>query len=166
MDEQTPLPTQISPPPDNQVQHEATPEETRQELHEAIKGSNEVLATATTVLTIFPDTVTIDRAKMTVFKRAFMNAGDVISIRIEDILNVEATVGPLFGSLKIFSRIANPGKPYVIYRLKRHDTLRLKRIAQGYVIALQRKIDCSKLPTRELTHLLEQLGEDDHGSLA
>lgn len=156
--------SQVSPPAEGAHSKETSPEETRQELHEAIKGSNEVLATATTVLTLFPDTVTIDRAKLTVFKRAFMNAGDVISVRVEDVLNVEASVGPLFGTLKIFTRIIGSEKPYVISRLKRKDALRLKRIAQGYVIALQREIDCSQLPTKELTVLLEQLGEDDHGT--
>lgn len=162
MNPQTSTPTQSSPPPASRESEKITPEDTRRELKEAIKGSNEVLGTATTLLNIFPDTVTIDRAKMTIFKRTFMNSGDVISIRIEDILNVEATVGPIFGSLKIFSRVLGTDKPYVISRLKRSDTLRLKRVAQGYVIALQRDIDCSKLPTRELTHLLEQLGQDDH----
>jgi len=153
---------QTSPPVPETETREASPQETRQELKEAIKGSQEVLATATTTLTLFPDTVTVDRAKLTVTKRTFLQSAEVMSIRVEDILNVTATVGPFFGTIKVVSRVMNNEKPYTIGRFRRKDALRLKRITQGYVIALQRNIDCSSLGTNELTKLLDQLGEDDH----
>jgi hypothetical protein len=44
----------------------------------------------------------------------------------------------------------------------RDDAKRLKRVGQGYVIALQRSIDCSALETSELATMLEQLGADNH----
>jgi hypothetical protein len=141
-----------------------TPDETRKELQQAIKGSNEVLATATTVLTIFSDTATLDRAKLTVTKRAFFSTSEVMSIRIEDILNVTATVGPLFGAVKIVSRVMNTDKPYTINHFWRADALHFKRVTQGYVIAMQRGIDCSSLGSKELSEMLDQLGEDDHPS--
>lgn len=163
MDNQPPSPpqagTQLSPP---REQTPASREETRQQLQEVIKGSNEVLATATTVLQIFSDTLTIDRAKLTVTKRTFFSTAEVMSIRIEDVLNVTAAVGPIFGAIKIVSRVLNTEKPYTINYFWREDALRLKRITQGYVIALQRGIDCSSLPTKELATMLESLGEDDH----
>ncbi len=83
-------------------------QETKQELKQAIHGSHEVLATATTVFpfTLFPDTVTLDRAKLNITKRSFVSTAEVMSIRIEDILNVTASVGPVFGSLHIVSREA------------------------------------------------------------
>lgn len=153
---------QISPPVAETETREATPQETREELREAIKGSQQVLATASTTLTLFPDTVTVDRAKLTVTRRTFLQSAEVMSMRIEDILNVTATVGPFFGTIKVISRVLNTEKPYAIGRFTRKDAIRLKRITQGYVIALQRNIDCSSLGTRELTKLLDQLGEDDH----
>lgn len=143
--------------------HRATHEESKKELLQAIEGSTDVLATATTTLTFFPDTLTLDRAKVTVAKRTFFRAAEVVSMRIEDILNVTATVGPLFGTVKVISRVLNPEKPYVIGKFWREDAIRLKRIIQGYVIALQRQIDCSVMPTRELTLMLDKLGEDEHG---
>jgi hypothetical protein len=85
-----------------------------------------------------------------------------MSIRIEDILNVTATIGPVFGSVKIVSRVMNSDKPYNIERFWRNDAIKIKRVIQGYVIALQRKIDCSALPAKELATMLEKLGEDDH----
>ncbi len=149
-----------SNPPQNAAPN-ATPAESRQELHEAIRGSGEVLASATTVLTIFPDTLTLDRAKITITKRQFFSTAEVMSLRIEDVLNVTASVGPFLGSIKITSRVMNTDKPYTIGRFWREDALRIKRITQGYVIALQRKIDCSTLPVPELVDMLEKLGQDD-----
>lgn len=154
--------SQDSPPAQAQPAPPATPEETRQELEHAIKGSNEILATATTLLTIFSDTVTLDRAKLTLTKRTFFSTAEVMSIRIEDILNVTATVGPIFGSIKFVSRIFNSEKPYVINHFWREDALHFKRVTQGYVIAMQRGIDCSSLKTKELAEMLDKLGEDDH----
>ena len=142
---------------------EADPKE---ELRNAIRGSNQVLATASTVfpLTLFPDTITVDRAKVTITRRNFFKAAEVMSLRIEDILNVTANVGPLFGSVKIASRVFSSEKPYVVDRFWREDALKLKRVMQGYIIALEKKIDCSQLSTDELAHMLDRLGKDDHPS--
>lgn len=162
-----PMPAQYSPP----VTHQGTPpdatnnaEDTKRELEHAIEGSHEVLCTATTFFpfTLFPDTFTLDRAKLTVTHRTFFGIADVMSIRIEDILNVTAAIGPILGSVKIVSRVFNVEKPYVIEKFKRNDALRVKRITQGYIIALQREIDCSSLPTPELAAMLEKLGADAH----
>lgn len=158
-------PSQTSPPP-KMVEGEfrqMTPDESRHELRQAIRGSNEVLAKATTVLVLFPDNLSVDRAKVTVTKRSFIRSAEVMSIRVEDILNVTATVGPIFGSVKIISRVMNNERPYRIGIFWRSDALRMKRIIQGYVIALQRKIDCSNLPAKELADMLDRLGEDAHG---
>ena len=156
------LPSLEAPPKKGSSQQNNTPTETRQQLHEAIAGSNQVLAAATTLIPIFADTITLDRAKLTLNKKTFFYTGEVMSLRVEDILNVTATVGPIFGSVSITARVFNNQKPYTINYFKRADALRLKRITQGYVIALQRKIDCSTLPTDELSKLLDQLGQDDH----
>jgi hypothetical protein len=140
--------------------------EPKQELKEAIQGSNEVLMTATTVfpMTLFPDTVTVDRSKLTVTKRSFFMVSEVMSIRIEDILNITANAGPFFGSIKISNRVFNNDvdKPYNVNYFWREDALKLKRIIQGYVIALRKDIDCSALKTKELAVMLDQLGKDNH----
>jgi hypothetical protein len=158
-----PLPQQSPPAPLTAAQQKPlTADQARQELHQAIEGSGEVLATSTTVFSIFPDTLTIDRAKLTVTKRKFWMSAEVMSIRIEDVLNVTAALGPVFGSVSFTSRIFNNEKPYVINRFWREDAMHMKRILQGYIIAMQRGIDCSALTTPELAHMLDQLGEDNH----
>lgn len=153
---------QLSPPTDQQKVRKLSPEETRLELQQAIKGSGDILTCATTVFTLFPDTVVLDRAKLTLTKRRFFKMAEVMSIRIEDLLNISAEVDVFFGSVKIRSRVAGQTKPYSIGNFWRNEAIRLKRVTQGYIIALQRHIDCSALPSQELVGMLDKLGEDDH----
>lgn len=61
--------------------------------------------------------------------------------------------------MKIFTRFFNANKPYMVSFLRRDDALRIKRILQGYIIALQKNIDCSTLPTKELADMLHELGK-------
>lgn len=131
------------------------------ELGEAISGSQQALATAQTVFpfTLFPDSVIVDREKITVAHRIFFRVAEVMSIRVEDILNVTADVGPFFGSVKISTRFFDPDKPYAVNFLWRSDALRIKRIMQGYIIAIQKKIDVTALSTPELSSLLDELGK-------
>jgi len=58
----------------------------------------------------------------------------------------------------------NDEKPITVGKFWRADAVRLKRIIQGYVIALQRHIDCSTLHTKELVDQLYQLGEDQQAA--
>jgi hypothetical protein len=141
--------------------------EAQRELAKAISGSNETLAEATTVFpfTLFPDTVTIDRTQITITHRSFFAVGDVSSIRIEDVLNVDANVGPFFGSLKVHTRVySQHNKPYKINWLWRNDALRIKRILHGYLIATKKQIDCSSLGTKELAIMLDELGKETGGA--
>ena len=153
---------QISPPASDSSSRSMTAEETKQELEQAIEGSNQVLASATTVLALFPDTMIVDRAKVTIIKRNFFRMADIMSMRIEDVLNATCTVGPFLGTVSITSRVLNEDQTSTIGRFWRADAKRLKRVIQGYVIALQRSIDCSALETNELAEMLEKLGADNH----
>lgn len=132
------------------------------ELTDAVAGSQEVLAKArsTFPFVLFPDTITVDRTKVTIEQQTFFKVGEVMSIRIEDILNVTAHVGPFFGCIKLTTRYFNTKRPpYTINYLKRREALRIKRIIQGYIIAMYKKIDCSALSTHELAHMLDELGK-------
>ena len=154
---------QASPPVSQPAARNMTPEEAKKELSQAIEGSNDILSSATTVLSPFPDTMIIDRAKVTITKRTFFRTAQVMSIRIEDVLNAATSVGPFLGTVTVVSRVMNTDQPAVhIGPFWRADAKRLKRVLQGYVIALQRGIDCSALQSSELTKMLEQLGADNH----
>lgn len=131
-------------------------------LDKAVRQSHEVLVSANTVfpLSLFPDTVLVDRTKITVIKRNFFWSEDVMSIRIQDVLNVSASVGPLFGSLTIASRVMSTVDHFTISSFWRGDVTRLKRIIQGYVIAQHNKLDTVHLDKLELVRTLEELGDD------
>lgn len=132
-----------------------------EELVQAIGDAHDILVRAKTVfpLTLFPDTLTVDRTKLTITHRDFFKSAEVLSIQIEDILNVTATVGPIFGSIKISTRFFDPDKPYTVDHFWRADALKIKRIMQGYLIARQKDVDSSALSTRELARLLDELGK-------
>lgn len=134
-----------------------------QALKSAIKDSEEVMAQASTIFpfTLFPDTLSIDRAKVTVAKRFFFRMAETTSFRIEDILSASSAVGPFFGSVKIITRVMNKEQETEVGPFWRDDAERMKRIIHGYVIAKQRAIDTSQLNSVHLARLLDELGQDN-----
>lgn len=134
----------------------------KEELSATVGSSQKILMKANTVFpfTLVPDTVTIDRTNVTVARRLFYKLATIITIRIEDILNVTPNIGPVFGSLRIVTTFVDSKSPYTVNYLKRSDALKINRILQGYKIALQQKIDTSSLSKKELVELLDRLSRD------
>jgi hypothetical protein len=135
----------------------------REGLRKIVRKSHQLLASAQTVIlpiNLFPDSVTVDRTKVTITNRTFFWSSSVISIRIEDVLNVTCSTGPIFGSLTVSSRVMNSTDHYEINYLWRKDALYLKQLIQGYVIAQHNQIDTSHLNRRELIRTLLELGSD------
>ena len=132
------------------------------DLKKIVKQSHEVLASANTVfpVSLFPDTVVVDRTKVTITRRNFFWSSDVMSIRIEDVLNVSASVGPLFGSLTVASRVMSTIDHFQINFFWRNDAIHLKHMIQGYVIAQHNNIDTAHLNKEDLVKTLEELGQD------
>lgn len=135
----------------------------RDSLKRIVQKSHQILAGAQTVIlpmNLFPDTVVVDRTKVTITKRSFFWTASVISIRIEDVLNVACSTGPIFGSLIISSRVMNSTDHYEIDYFWRKDALYLKQIIQGYVIAQHNRIETSHLERKDLIGTLLELGND------
>jgi hypothetical protein len=132
------------------------------ELKRAVAHSSEVLASAKTVLPfLFPHEIILDRTKITLIKRNFFWSSDVLSIRVEDILNVAASVGPLFGSVTVASRVMSSIDHFEVDRFWRSDATRLKQIIQGYLMARQNGIQTDHLNCHELVETLYELGPGD-----
>lgn len=131
------------------------------ELQRAVDDAQDILlkAESTFPFVLFPDTITISRMKVTLTRRSFFRVAEVISLQIEDILNVEADVGPLFGSINIFTRIYG-AEPLRITFLSRQSTMDAQRVIEGFMIAVNRDIEISDIKTPELLQLLTQLGSD------
>lgn len=147
--------------PENVIVTQQAKAKALNELHKIAESSQEVLASASTVfpLDLFPDRVAVDRTQVTIAHRTFLWMGDVTSVRIEDILNVTANVGLIFGSLRISTRFFDPDKPYEIPRLWREDALKLQAIIQGLLIASKKDIDASALEGAELVQEAAKLGQ-------
>ena len=126
--------------------------------------AHDILFRANTIFpfNLFPDTVTLDREKLTFASRSFFRVAKITSVPVRDILSVEADIGPFFGSVHTASRyfITNP---YSINYLWRKDALKLQRLLQGYIIAHEQDIDCSNIDKDKLVTLLNDLGQGDTG---
>lgn len=133
----------------------------QQRLHQIATHAQETLLAAEAVFPfqLFPDSIVLDRTKVTLHKRIFFGATDDISVQIEDILNVGVDAGPFFATLKIFTRIPYVD-PLTIHNLRRQEALDFQGVIEGYVIARAEKIDCSSINKYELLVLLRRLGHE------
>lgn len=131
-------------------------------LKQSVLQSHEVLCDVQTVFpfTLFPDSIMMDRTKVTITKRSFFWSSEVISIQIEDVLNVSSSVGPFFGSLTLASRVMSTVDHFTVTKFWRADAVELKRMIQGHLIAKQNKIDTACLELEELVETIRELGTD------
>lgn len=138
-----------------------TIEEQREELKKVTENAQDVLmkANSTFPFMLFPDTISVSRMKVTITRRTFFNVSDVISLQLDDILNVEVDTGPFFGSLRIYTRIYGT-QPLRITFLSRQNAIAIKRLIEGYLIAHSQNIDTGAMSKYELIMLLMRLGSD------
>jgi len=129
-------------------------------LPELTKKSQDVLYEATTVFpfTLVPDTITLDREKLTIATRFFWRMADITSVPVGEIMSAEAVVGPFFGSLHLTFRFFTNNEKVVSF-LPRQDALELQRLIHGYIIAHRREIDVSSVKKHKLIKLLSELGQ-------
>lgn len=125
------------------------------ELKKVVAHSHEIIANARTVLPFFfPHEIILDRTKVIIIKRIFFWSRDVISIRIEDVLNVSGTVGPMFGSITIASRVMSTIDHFEVDRFWRDDARRMVRVIEGYLVARQNGVETDHLSCKELADVL------------
>lgn len=137
-------------------------ETSKRALEKVIQDSNELLVKATTVLSPQKVTLLLNRTKLVAETRSAFGAVTVASLRVEDVVNANATIGPFFGTVRITTKLSGPKALLSFGLFKRKDTLNLKRVIQGYIIAREKGIDLDAISVAELTSLLYELGEDDH----
>ena len=132
------------------------------QLKRMIAQSKEVIARVTTIfpLELFPDDIILDRTKVTIIQRNFFWSSNVLSVHIEDVLNVKCTLGPFFGSITISMRVMNSVDHFEVDHLWRRDAVEIKRLIQGYMTAKQNKVKLDDMPVDEVVKTLEELGED------
>jgi hypothetical protein len=126
-------------------------------------GSQDNLFVAKTVFPfiLFADTLKIDRQKITIVHNDFLGKSQTASTEIKNIMNIEADVGPLFGSLIVTSKHFLNNTQTIRY-LKRNDVATAQRLLQGFMIAQRAKIDTDNIEREQLLALLNGLGQENH----
>lgn len=131
-----------------------------EDLQELAEKSSDVLYEAETVwpFTLFPDTIKLDREKLTIANRQFWRVANITSVPVGEIMSAEAGVGPFFGNLDLTFRFFTNNEQKINF-LKRKDAIELQRLIHGYIIAHRREIDVSSVSKDELIKLLTNLGQ-------
>jgi len=144
-----------------QSQEERSKQDETRKLHEAVKDTHRILAQARSVFPfmLFPDMITVDRQKLTIVYKQFFKSHQTVGVPLENVKNIQADLGPFFGSLTITSdQFIN--NTQTITHLARGDAKNIQQLVQGIVAAISEGIDLSKIEkTGELKDLLCKLGE-------
>jgi hypothetical protein len=141
---------------------EPEPGEVHEKLIDLTEKAQDILFTADTVFpfTLFPDTITLDREKLTVVERFFFRVAKVITVPITSMISADANVGPFFGSVHMTSKYFIDNT-HVVNFLWRHDAEEFHRLLQGFIIAQEKGLDVSGVEKEDLKVLLRDLG---HGT--
>jgi hypothetical protein len=126
------------------------------------EGSQDNLFVAKTVFPFifFTDTLKIDRQKITIVHNDFLWKSQTASAEIKNIMNIQANVGPLFGSLIVTSKHFLNNTQTIRY-LKKSDVTTAQRLLQGFIIAQRAKIDTDNIEREQLLRLLNDLGQEN-----
>ncbi|MBX4188965.1 hypothetical protein KW792_02590 [Candidatus Saccharibacteria bacterium] len=139
---------------------EEEPGETHQKLIDITEKAQDVLFTAETVFpfTLFPDTITLDREKLSVVNRFFFRVAKIVTVPITSLINAEADVGPFFGSVRMTSKYFVDNSHEINF-LRRKDATEVHRLLQGFIIAQEKGVDVSEVDSEDLKALLHDLGQ-------
>lgn len=132
----------------------------KEKIVKLAKASNSILFKASTFFpfTFFPDTIIIDKTKVTIVERLFFFNADIRSYSIEDILNVDIGIGLLFSTLKCETRYDNK-KVFVLRYLKKKDATFARKLIQGLIIAKREGIHLEELSKEEIMSYGEEIGK-------
>lgn len=139
---------------------EQEPQEVHEKLIDITEKAQDVLFKSDTVFpfTLFPDTITLDREKLTVATRYFFRVAKIVSVPVNSISSAEVDVGPFFGSLHMASKFFVQNK-YTVNFLSRENAIELHSLLQGFMIANEKNIDVTDIDKRDLLILLKDLGQ-------
>ncbi len=146
---------------ESQMSQEEKKEKHKQDLLDTADIIQDYLFKATSVFPfdLVPNTISVSRMKIAITKRDFFKVSEVMSVLIDDVLNVEANSGPFFGSIKIYTKIYG-NDPQVVHWLPRDATVEFKRIVEGLIIAKKQGINVMEFEKGECRMLLMRLGSD------
>lgn len=139
---------------------EPEPGKTHEKLIDITEKAHDILFQADTVFpfTLFPDTITLDREKLTIANRFFFRVAKIITVPITSMISAEADVGPFFGTVRMTSKYFIDSSHEIRY-LWRDDATKIHRMLQGFIIAHERGLELHEIDKEDMVVLLEDLGQ-------
>ena len=141
----------------NMSQNEA--DQAAASLEAIVKKNTEVLAVASLAFFFVAYKLILTRTEVIFEQRSGLAAAKIKSIDINDITNVYGSIGPIFGFIDFVH--SSQDFPKQVGTFWRQDTLKMKRIIKGYMIALKQNADTNAIPAAKLVPMLYELGTDD-----
>lgn len=143
---------------DSKSETRIDPEET-QKLSEIASVEGEALYTLKGVFPFdfFPNTVTVYRNKVSIVRKSFFIITQSTNIPIENINFVTVNAGFPFASLEISDRYFSE-QPVVVTHLKRSEAHRAMQIIDGLRLAVNQKIDVTKIEKNDLLNDVLKVG--------
>ncbi len=157
MTTEAPAEAKDKPPTDENTKKE---EEGPEEIVELTERTQDILFEADTIFpfTLFPDTVTLDREKITIAERFFWRVAKITSVPVSEVLTCQVNVGPFFGSIHlVFSFFVDNQR--TIKFLSRGNAIELQRLIHGYIIAHKREINTTNVSVEDLKIMLKEIGQ-------
>lgn len=128
-----------------------------EELEQAIQDTTEIIARIAMPFP-FKNKLLLTRHKL-IYENGALFGGEVHSINVNEIDNVTASVGPIFGIVRITHHASDfPTQAGMFWR---KDTIHMKRLVEGYLLVLEQNITVHAIPIAELVPMLIKLGTDD-----
>lgn len=106
---------------------------------------------------LFPDEIVIDSQSITIVHHLFFLVKQKVICHFDDLAHSEVNVGPLFGSIRIYSKYFVDGEERIGW-LSRNAALKLHAIAQGVLIARKEGVSLKSVPKEELMDKLYKIG--------
>ncbi len=132
---------------------------TTQQLTELAESADRVLLRCKAVFPFdfFPDSITISQNKVTIVYSDFFFMKSVHTVLIENILTVQASVGPIFASLLFEVNGFQQSPPEVTF-LAKSDAVKAQEIIMGLVAAKHEGINLTDLKTKVVKNQINQIG--------
>jgi hypothetical protein len=129
-------------------------------LEELSEVSQDVLFSCNTVFpfTLFPKTLIIDKTKVKLILTSFFLTKNIVSYSYDSLLNVTVSHTPFFATVIFQTKIPLSETVEISY-LKRRDAIEAEKIISGLLIAKERGIQLTQIPTDDLTTLSQNVGD-------
>lgn len=85
---------------------------------------------------LFPDELIISVDKVTLISRTLPGTNMVRDMHMNDVAQVEADCGPIFGHLHVYSKLRTEA-PLLIERVKRADVLKAREIIESLLVRVE-----------------------------